>query len=174
MASLSKITPVSLLAIMIETTAVSSRSGVAQLVQVQMALAVDLQVGHLVAVALLQVPAQAEHRRVFHRGGDQVLLVRIGAQGADDGQVVALGAAAGEDDLVGQLRRRAGRATCSRACGHRVAGHGAEAVHAGGVAVVLGQQGQHRLDDLGGHRGGGVVVEVDAALGRRRQARPSC
>ena len=43
-----------------------------------------------------------------------------------------------------------------------VGGHlAAEGVHAGGVAVVVGEIGQHGLEHLRGHLGGGVVVEVN-------------
>ena len=47
----------------------------------------------------------------------------------------------------------------------------AERVHAGGVAVIFMEIGEHRLQHLGGHLGRGVVVQVDGPHGwplRRR------
>ena len=72
--------------------------------------------------------------------------------------VVALRAAAGEDDL---LRLAAQEAGDLGARGLHVGGDGAaERVHAGGVAVALREEREHRLDDLRRAPGRRVVVEV--------------
>ena len=156
--STGKITPVSLLAHMTLTRAVSAVRLLVILLQVEAAVAVHGQFGHPVAL-LGQAGHQSLDRRVLDPGGDDVALVGIGGEGREDGGVVALGAAAGEDDLI-RVGAEQGR--------HLLAGlwtlpaHlAAEGVHAGGVAVELGEIGQHGLHHLGGHPGGGVVVQID-------------
>ena len=92
-------------------------------------------------------------------GGDQVALARVGRRRAEDRQVVGLGAAGGEDDPGGGGVEQGGPLSAGLVDrGPRLF---ALVVGAGGIAVILAEEGQHRLPYLGGHRGGGIVVEVD-------------
>src|SRR5439155_8266061 len=92
-----------------------------------------------------------------------------GEDGALDGVVGRLGAAGGEDDLVGPGADEGGDAGAGRLDG--VVGESAGGVGAGGVAVVFGQVGKHRLDDGGVDRRRGVAVEVDRLHRRRGRER---
>ena len=75
--------------------------GGGQVLGVDAALPVRLEVGHLVALAL-QVPAGLQHGGVLNGGGDDVLaLPAVQLHPSADGPVVALGAAGGEVHLLG-------------------------------------------------------------------------
>ena len=136
-----------------------------QFLEIKITHLVDLEIGHLVTVPLFEIPAKAQHGRMLNGGGDQVPFLRIGVQGADDGEIVALGTTAGEHYLARLLRPQQGL-DLFPGRGHLVAGTGSEGMHARGVAEMVGQQGDHLLEDFRGHRGRGVVVEVDALLRR--------
>jgi hypothetical protein len=81
---------------------------------------------------------------------------------AEDREVVALGGAAREHDLTGIRLDRVGKRLPRRI--HRPAGLAAHLVRrAAGVAVVVGQPRQHRLEHQRIEPRGRVVVEVDGA-----------
>jgi len=84
---------------------------------------------------------------------------------AGERPVVGLGAAAGEDDLVGE-DAEARRDLGARRLDHLLR-HAAAAMAGRRVPPALAQRWQHRLDDAGVHRRGGVVVEVDEVVLRR-------
>ena len=143
--------------------------GVPQVVRVQAAAFVNLEVGDLVAVLFRQVLAETEDRRMLHVGGDDVAFFGLGVQGGADGRVVRLGPAGGENDF--------GRVAIEQS-GHLFPGalevHAhlpAEAVHGGGVAVELGEVGLDGLENGRVHLGGGVVVHVDGIHGLILRAR---
>ena len=126
------------------------------------ALPVHRQVGHLIAL-LLHPLGGVENGVVLDGGGDDVagLFTLEGHQlgHPTQGPVVRLGAAGGKINLL-----RLGVQTA----GHRgpgllqvALGLLAEGVQAGGVAVALGEVGQHGLQSLGGDGGGPGVVGVD-------------
>ena len=120
----------------------------------------DRQVGDGKAL-LLQSLAGVEHRVVLEGGGDDVGLALFlhGVGRPFDGPVVAFGAAAGKVDLI-RVRPQAGG---NVGPGLVQGGLGLlpRGVQAGGVAVHLFVIGEHGLQDLCGHSGGGRVVRVD-------------
>ena len=89
---------------------------------------------------------------------------RVHVQGREQRRVVTLGAARGEDDLVVVLRAEQGLQPLPRLA-DRATHLGAEGVHRRRIAELLGEVGQHGLDDAGIHARGGVVVEVDGTGG---------
>ena len=133
------------------------------LVKVNASLGVDVELRDLVAAVLLQMVKHPEDGRMLHGGGDDLPLLRVAVDGGVDGGRVRLGRAGGEDnlrvvlganilgDLVPCLCYSLSRLNC-------------EIVHRGGVAVILGEVGEHRLYDLRINHGGRVVVEVDSSL----------
>src|SRR5262249_58370461 len=96
-------------------------------------------------------------------GDDVVALLAVDRGNALECQVVALGGAGGEDDLLGAGADEGRDLLAGRLDGFlRVP---AEAVIAARrVAVVLGEEGQHRLDDARITAGRGVVVQVNGKL----------
>ena len=121
------------------------------------------QVGDAVAV-LLEPLAGVEDRLVLGDARDDVVaLLAVHLGDALDREVVRLGRAAGEDDL---LRVRADQIgdLLARLL-DRLFGFPAERmVAAGGVAEVLGEVRQHRLDDARIDRRRRVIVHVDRKL----------
>ena len=110
---------------------------------------------------LLQLGERVQHGVMLELCGDQVLfaLARAGAGGRDDGLVVGLAAAGGEVDLA-RLGVEAFRDGLAR-LGDRLLRSLAEGVEAGGVAVVLEQVREHRVEGGAAHTGGGRVVCVN-------------
>jgi hypothetical protein len=102
-----------------------------------------------------------EHGLMLRGDADQMVAASARAfRDAADGEVVALGGAAGEDDLgrVGIDRGSDFRARLL----NRLARGGAEGVtDAAGVAVILREIRQHRVEHARVDAGGGVIVEVD-------------
>ena len=94
-------------------------------------------------------------------GRDEVVaLIAVHRGDALEGEVVALGGAAGEDDLLGDGADEAGDLLAGLLDG--LLGLPAEGViPAGGVAVVLGEARQHRLQHARIDARRGVVVHVD-------------
>ena len=85
-----------------------------------------------------------------------------GGGNALDSEIVRLGAARGEDDLVlGDLEEARDLLACRL---HAIARVATEAVDAGRIAEVLAEVRQHRLEHLGVHRCGRVVIEIDPAV----------
>ena len=96
---------------------------------------------------------------VLDLGGDEVLalLALVGVHDALEGPVVCLGAAGGEEHLVGVGGvDHAGDVLAGLLDG--VLRHLAQVVDGAGVAELLREVGEHRLDDLGAARRGGRVV----------------
>ena len=75
------------------------RKGGCVFVQVKASLVVHAKVGHPVALTF-PVLHDAEYGGVFHPGGDEVALFRLGLDGRPDGGIVALRPAGGKDDFV--------------------------------------------------------------------------
>ena len=96
-------------------------------VQVQAALAVHAEQGHVITLAF-PVLDHIEHRRMLHAGGDQVALFRLGLESGPDGRIVAFRAAGGENDLIRVGPQQGGHAFAGRI--HGLAHLAAEAVHA--------------------------------------------
>jgi hypothetical protein len=97
-------------------------------------------------------------RRMLDLGGDDVLLARR-LQRRPDGRVIALRAATGEDDFLRRAaeQRRHFFPRLTQVTLHPLA----EAVGAGGIAVILGQERHHGLEHLRRNARGGIIVEVD-------------
>ena len=121
---------------------------------------VHVQQRHLEAL-FFQLRQGVQHGVVFKLGGDQVPLALPGAQagGGDDGLIVGLGAAGGEIDLPGIGVEAAGHGLPGLL--QRLLGVLTEGIQAGGVAVLLGQIGQHGVQRGFGNAGGSGVVGVD-------------
>jgi hypothetical protein len=138
---------------------------VLELVQVEQAVFLHLEVGHLEALAL-ELAHGVEHGLVLGLHGDEVLAARaVEMRRALDGEVVALGGAAGPDDLarVGVDERGHLRAALL----HRLFGLPAPGVAAARrVAEMLAQPGHHRVDDARVARRRRAVVHVDREIGR--------
>ena len=134
-----------------------------QLVEADAAVLLHRQVGDAVAV-LLEPLAGVDDRLVLgDRGDDVVALLAVHLGDALDREVVGLGRAAREDDF---LRVRADEIgdLLARLL-DRLFGFPAERmVAAGGVAEVLGEIRQHRLDDARIDRRRRVIVHVDRKL----------
>ena len=88
------------------------REGGCVFVKVKASLVVHAKVGHPVALAF-PVLHDAEHGGMFHAGGDEMALFRLGLDGRPDGGVVALRPAGGKDDFV---------RVCAQQTGHLLAG----------------------------------------------------
>src|SRR5437879_13688140 len=93
--------------------------------------------------------------------GDDVARPSRGGH-ALDAQVVRFRAPRGEDDLVLRHLEESGDLLASGV--YALARLTAEAVHARGIAEALAEIGQHRLEHLGMHRRGCVVIEIDSAI----------
>ena len=125
--------------------------GLAHVLGIDQTAAVHRHPGDLVA-ALLQILHGLEHRVVLDGGGDEVLaLLLLGVGRAQDGPVVGLGAAAGEVDLVGLGADGAGDGLPGLL--HGAGRAESQAVDGGGVAVLLGEPGEHGLPPLPGRSG---------------------
>ena len=103
-----------------------------------------------------------QYRLVFYRAGNQMATLGWcqGLGHATNGKVVRFGPTAGEDDFLG---------TCPDQRGDRGAGvidvrfgRLPKSMDARGVAEVVAKDPADRLDDLGMHRGRGVMIDVDA------------
>jgi hypothetical protein len=156
-------TPISLLTSMTLTRMVSGRQGRLELVQVQQAVFLHVEVGDLEALAL-QLAHGVQHRLVLGLDRDQVLAARlVEVRGALDGQVVRFGRARRPDDLA-----RVG----ADQVGHLLTGllHGFLGLPAprmaarSRVAEVLAQPGDHRVDDARVDRRRGAVIHVDREM----------
>ncbi len=86
-----------------------------------------------------------------------------GSGEAENCQIVAFGAAAGEDDLRGPASQQSGyRLARPLHCRPRLL---SVMMDGRRVPETLPEVGLHGLKDLGQDRGGGVIVEVNAAHG---------
>ena len=129
---------------------------------------IDRHLGHLEAV-LGQVLDRVHDRGVLDGGDDEVVaLAVVGVGEALDGEVGRLGAAGGEDEVLLALGVDHG--------GELLAGFlktlahlEAVAVEAGGRAVGLAEVGDHGLERILQHGGGGLVIEVDETLVHERE-----
>ena len=132
----------------------------AQLVQINQAFFAHRQVGDLAAV-LLQPLAGVEHGFVLGDGGyDVVAFLAVHLGHALDGQVVGLSGAGGEDDLLRSGVDEGGDLLAGGV--NPLLGLPAEAVvAAGGVAELVGEVRQHRLQHPRVHRGGSVVIHIN-------------
>ena len=92
---------------------------------------------------------------MFERGGYDV------AVGAGEGEVVGLGATAREDDFFGGAAEAGGELAAGGF--EELLGALAVLVDAGGVAVGFRQHWEKRGENVGGDRGGCVMVEVSHA-----------
>ena len=72
--------------------------GANEIAHVEITLAIDAEIGHLVAVAF-EILADFENGRMLDGRGDDVTALRVGGDGAEDRGVVAFGCAGGEEDL---------------------------------------------------------------------------
>ena len=106
--SMGKITPVSLFAHMIETTAVSSVNAARSSSKIERAVLIDAEPSDPIAF-FFKMLAQAQHRGMLDFGRDDMAFVRPRFEHAADRRVVALGAATGKDHF-----HRIGRADKSR------------------------------------------------------------
>ena len=153
----------------------------AQLVEIDEALRVDAEPRDAAALAL-EALARVEHRLVLGRDRDDVIAaVAQRVRDPFDRQVVGLGGAAREDDLA---RREApmSAATCARARVDRLLRLPAVGVlPARGVAELLGEIRQHRLEHARIDGRGGVdnpdrraepSTSASATRARERQRRP--
>ena len=135
----------------------------AQHVEIDQPVALHRQISDPIAV-LLELLAGIEHRFVLGgRGDDVIAFFGIHLRHALDGEVVGFGGAAGENDFLrggaDQIRNLLARFV------HRLLGHPAELViAAGGVAEILGEIGQHRVEDPRVHRRRRVIVEINRRL----------
>ena len=139
--------------------------GGAEVFEVEETGGVDREPGDLETTAGEAV-AEVLGRAVLDAAGDDVAAVAVGLERAVESGVVALAAAAREDEFGGVAIDQRGDLLAGGV--ERAADAAAEAVGAGGIAVEVGQVGQHRLDDRGIKRRGGVVVEVDDRRRHRR------
>ena len=134
-----------------------------QHVEIDQAVALHRQIGDPIAV-LFELLAGIENGFVLGGGGDDVVAffgIHLGH--ALDGEVVRFGGAAGEDDFARRGADQIGNLLARFI--HRLLGHPAELViAAGGIAEVLREIGQHRLEDAGVHLRGRVIVEINGRL----------
>ena len=131
--------------------------GGGQVLGVDAALPIRLEIGHLVTLTL-QVPAGLQHGGVLNGGGDDVLaLPAVQLHTPADGPVVALGAAGGKIHLLGGTAQSTGHRLPVGL--HPLGGLSAQRIAGGGVAKVL-QGLHHGLHGLGGDGGGGGIIEV--------------
>ncbi len=124
------------------------------------ALSIDRQDSNLEPLAAK--PAErVKDRLVFGGSRDEMIaLGPIHGGNALENEIVALGCAAGEDDVTRMSADQAGHLLTGLL--HSLLGLPAECVgETGGIAVTLGEIGQHHLDHarIGPRRG--VVVQVD-------------
>ena len=124
---------------------------------------VNANAGHL-KPQLLQPFERTQHRKVLYLRGDQVFSVFLPGQGrTDDGQIVRLGASAGENQVFRAAFETFGHGSGSRA--QCFTGPPSERVNTGWVTKFLGQVWKHSLNDLGMHRAGRGVIEIDLGHG---------
>ena len=101
---------------------------------------------------------------MFDLCGDDVFgCARSVANDAENSVIIGFSAAAGEDDFLGTSAEERGDLFASSFDGGACAL--AWSVDGSGVAEIGGEIGQHRVEDGGFDRGGGVVIEVDARHG---------
>ena len=133
-------------------------------VDVQAAARIHGDVVDLDPAALLQPGAKVEDGRMLHRRGDDLVAAALRLERGKQGSVVGLRAAARPDDLVVVFGAQQRLHLLPRGL-QRAAHRGAEAVDGGGVAELLGEEGQHGLHHVGIDPGGRVVVEVNGSHG---------
>lgn len=142
-------------------------NGVFELLQIDVALLVHVEVGDRKAL-VLQRFAGVEHRVMFDARGDDVLaaLCRSALHKAADCKVIGLRAAAGEHDFewVGGVQRLCDLGACVL--------HGAtrlvtDAVKRGWVAVKLGEPRLHSVIYGFGHGRGRRIVRIDKSAHRQ-------
>ena len=157
--------PTSLFAYITETSTVSSRTAAAIVAEATTPCSSTGTMSTSKAEAL-EVLHRVQHGVVLDGAGDDVRAgpgVPLREGDALDCGVDALRPARGEHDLLGP-RAEHGGDRLARA-GQRLRRGAPARVVRRGVAEVLREQRQHRLERLGPHRRGGGRVEVDAAVG---------
>ena len=131
-----------------------------EFLEVEMPGGIHRQAGNLVTGALEMV-ANAKDRAVLDGAGDDVAFRGIEGEGGMERGGDRLGAAAGENPLVRLASREGGDLVSCRVDGRsRVA---SEAVSAGGISKSEAKPRLHRLENLRGHRGRRVVVQIDCS-----------
>jgi hypothetical protein len=133
----------------------------AQVVEIDAAVLVDRQIGHLGLARTLQRLARVQNCLVLGDGCDDVVaLVPVELDDALERQIVRLRGAAGEDDL---LRLGVQQAADLLAPGvHRGLGVPSELmVTARRISELLREVRHHRLQHPRVHRGRGVIVHVN-------------
>ena len=164
--STGKIVPVSLFAHMIEAMAVFGPQRLAVGVDVQPAAASTRRCSDLDAARAFR--SQSHSARIAGCSTAEVMISLRPAWVSSADRIAVLSDSVplrGVDDLVVEFARRAAPGIGARACLQGGADFGAERVHRGRVAELLGEERQHRLDDFGIDAGGGVVVEINRAHG---------
>src|SRR6267378_1614304 len=139
------------------------RDGFTHVFRVDAAIALYRQVGDFVAV-LFEALAGVEYSFVLNGlGDDMVALFAVHFRDALDHQVVGLGRTAGKDDFLGRGADQ--RSDLGARVLHRFfAGPAERVIAACGVAELLREIGQHRVDNTRVHRGGRVIVHVNRQL----------
>ena len=164
-------TPISLLASITRDEAGVVAEGVGDFLRIEpagarAAVLFDVEQRHFVAAAG-EAGERIEHRFVFGGDADEVVAAAALALGdAADGEVVAFGGAAGEDDFLGVGADGGGDRFARAASTASRASSPNGVADAAGVAVLLGEVGQHRLDDARVDARRGVVVHVDEVVRR--------
>jgi hypothetical protein len=134
-------------------------SAAIEFVRIDTAESIDRNL-HDLEPELLQIADRVPDRMVFDLRDDDAVAARLaGPRRALDSQVVRLGPARGEHDLAGRSAEGA-RDLLVRfvEAGTRAA---ARAVEGRGVAKLLREVRQHRLEGFAPQRSGGGVVEID-------------
>ena len=134
--------------------------GCGHILQPHHAVLMHVQQGDLIAL-FLQTLEGVQHRVMLKLGRDQVLfaLARAQAGSGHNGLVVGLAAAGGEVDFPGAGGAQAG-GHGGPGLRHGLGGLLGEGVEAGGVAVILGQVGQHGVQRGLADAGGSCVISI--------------
>ena len=139
--------PISLLAAMIETRIVLSVIASRTCLGVDLAVLSHRQVGDLEALPLEPLAGVEDWPCARSPGDDVVALLPVHLGHALDREVVGLGAAGGEDDLLGIAGADELGDLLAGLLDGRLGLPAERVVAAGGVAELLGEVRQHRLDD---------------------------
>ena len=91
--------------------------------------------------------------------GDDVPLGRLSLQCGPDGGIVTFRGTGGEDDFLRMAVQHVGHLLAAFI--HIFGDLAAEGMHAGGVAPVFLEEGNHSLGDFRGDHGGRVIVEIN-------------
>jgi len=139
-------------------------NGGANIVRVDPSLPVDRDSRNLKTLRF-EIPRGSEHRRMLDLGGDDMASVGSGrACDAPKREIIGFRTAAEEDDF----RKLGSHESTDLGAGivQSRLGPLSEVVDRGCVAVVLGEERLHGLDDFRPGTGRGIVVEIDVLHGR--------